>query len=145
MPAEAPPPADPSSHSADDQDPPPAPSPPLDAPIRNDTPLPGPVGPRRPVRFGLRLSFDRRDDDEDVARLVESTVSVNTSHPSYTRALATRAIGYHVAVAVAMALAPVAVEAADHHAFLTNFLAKWGGALATSPARRRAKKRRPRE
>lgn len=142
----APPPADTSSDAADEHEaPPPAANPPpLDDLIRNDTPLPGPVGLRRPVRFGLRLSFDRRDDDQDVARLVESTVSVNTAHPSYTRALTTRAMGYHVAVAVAMALAPVAVEAADHHAFLTNFLAKWGGALASSPARRRAKKRRPR-
>jgi len=139
------PPADGSSHADDGgAAPPPARQPPLDAPMRNDTPLPGPAGPRRAVRFGLRLSFDRRADDHDVARLVESTVSVNTSHPSYARALATRAIGYHVAVAVAMALAPVAVEAADHHAFLTHFLAKWGGAFATSPPRRRAKRRRPR-
>ena len=60
--------------------------PPLDAPVRNDMPLPGAGGRRRPVRFGLHLSFDRREDDQDVARLVESTVSVNTSHPSYMRA-----------------------------------------------------------
>lgn len=139
------PPTDPSSDAAGGRDAAqPAQHPSLDAPVRNDTPLPGARGPRRPVRFGLHLAFDRRDDDQDVARLVESTVSVNTSHPSYARALVTRAIGYHVAVAVAMALAPVAVEAADHHAFLTNFLAKWGAALASSPARRRAKRRRPR-
>ncbi len=139
------PPADASSDAADGSDvPQPAAHPPPEAPVRNDTPLPSNAGPGRPVRFGLHLSFDRRDADHDVSRLVESTVSVNTSHPSYARALATRALGYHVAVAVAMALAPVAVEAADHHAFLTNFLAKWGAALARSPARRRAKRRRPR-
>ncbi len=145
--ASASPPPDASSDAIDEDDGVPSdpPAPPLDPPIRNDTALPGQAGPRRPVRFGLRLSFDRRDDDADVARLVESTVSVNTAHPSYTRALATRAIGYHVAVAVAMALAPVAVEAADHHAFLTNFLAKWGDALAARPARRRVKKRRRKE
>jgi hypothetical protein len=72
---------------------------------------------------------------------VESIVSVNTAHPAYVRAAATRAVGYLVALSVAMALAPVAVEPIDQHAFLTNFLAKWGDALVTR-ARRRQKRRR---
>jgi len=36
-----------------------------------------------------------------------------------------------------MALAPLAVEPAKEHAFLTTFLAAWGGALERRGARRR--------
>jgi hypothetical protein len=106
---------------------------------------PGGVGRLRPRRFGLRISFERRPEDQEVARLVESTVAVNTAHPAYGRAVATRAVGYHVALSVALALAPVAVEAADQHAFLTSFLAGWGNVLMTSRgAHRRPKRRKPR-
>ena len=38
--------------------------------------------------------------------------------------------GYHTALAVALALASLAVEAAEEHAFITQFLAHWGGAPA---------------
>jgi len=36
-----------------------------------------------------------------------------------------------------MALAPLAVEPANEHAFLTTFLAAWGAALERRGARRR--------
>ena len=36
----------------------------------------------------------------------------------------------HVALSVALALAPLAVEAAGEHAFTTQFLAHWGGGPA---------------
>jgi hypothetical protein len=44
-----------------------------------------------------------------LSRLVESTVWVNDAHPAYRRAVASRSEGYHLAVA--LALAPLAVEA----------------------------------
>jgi hypothetical protein len=53
-------------------------------------------------------------------------VWVNTVHPAYTRATAARADAYHVALTVAMALAPLAVEPADAHEFVTAFLTRWG-------------------
>jgi hypothetical protein len=55
-------------------------------------------------------------------------VWVNEAHPAYRRAVASRSEGYHLAVAVALALAPLAVEPAKAHAFVTAFLAAWGGA-----------------
>jgi hypothetical protein len=58
--------------------------------------------------------------------LVESTVWVNAAHPAYARATAARADAYHVALTVAMALAPLAVEPADAHGFVTAFLTRWG-------------------
>jgi hypothetical protein len=60
--------------------------------------------------------------------LVESTVWVNRAHPAYQRAVATRSVGYHIALAVGLALAPLAVEPAQEHAFLTAFLSCWGEA-----------------
>jgi hypothetical protein len=41
----------------------------------------------------------------------------------------------HIALSVALALAPVAVEPADHHTFITSFLARWGSAMDAAPVR----------
>ena len=43
----------------------------------------------------------------------------------------------NVALAVAMALAPLAVDPAKEHAFVTVFLARWGEALERQKGRRR--------
>jgi hypothetical protein len=72
-----------------------------------------------------------------LARLVETTIWINEAHPAYRRAAASRSEGYHVALATAMALAPLAVDAAKEHAFLTAFLAAWGSAIERRGARRR--------
>ena len=99
-------------------------------------------GPRRPARYGLRIQFEERPDAPDLGRLVESTVWVNASHPAYLRAVASRAEGYHVALAVAMALAPLAVEPAGAQAFMTAFLAAWGDALGRDRRRRQSRRGR---
>jgi hypothetical protein len=92
---------------------------------------------RRPTRLGLTLQFENRPDDPSLGRLVDTTVFVNEAHPAYRRAAASRAEGYHLALTVAMALAPLAVEAAQGHAFVTAFLARWGEAIDGSPAHER--------
>jgi len=91
---------------------------------------------RRPARYGLSIQFEERPDDPELGRLVESTVWVNEAHPAYRRAAASRAEGYHVAVAVAMALAPLAVDPAKEHAFITAFLVRWGEAVERHGRRR---------
>jgi hypothetical protein len=88
---------------------------------------PGPRGPRRPARFGLRVGFESRPDDPELGVLRESTVWVNEAHPAYHRAAASRSEGYHVALTVAMTLARLAVDPQEAHAFVTTFLAAWGG------------------
>jgi hypothetical protein len=103
--------------------------------------LPAERGARRPARYGLGIRFESRPDDPELGRLVESTVWVNEAHPAYRRAVASRSEGYHIALASALALAPLAVEPAKEHAFVTAFLAAWGGALER---RRRAGSRSPR-
>jgi hypothetical protein len=94
-------------------------------------------GPRKPARYGLSIQFEPRPEDPELARLVETTVWINEAHPAYRRATASRSEGYHVALATAMALAPLAVEPAKEHGFLTTFLAAWGAALERRGARRR--------
>jgi hypothetical protein len=87
--------------------------------------LPG-TGPRRPARYGLTIQFESRPDDLALGRLVESTVWVNDAHPAYRRAAQSRSEAYHLALAVAMALAPLAVEPAQVHGFVTAFMVRWG-------------------
>jgi hypothetical protein len=100
------------------------------------------VGRRRPARYGLLVQFESRPDDSELARLVDNTVWINDAHPAYTRAIASRSLGYHTALAVALALAPLAVEPHEEHTFITQFLAHWGSAQATTrrTGRRRTKK-----
>jgi hypothetical protein len=100
------------------------------------------AGRRRAARYGLLVQFESRPDDLELARLVDSTVWINDAHPAYTRALASRSVGYHTALAVALALASLAVEPAEEHAFITQFLAHWGGAPAIG--RRSGRLRGPR-
>ena len=100
------------------------------------------LGRRRPARYGLLVQFESRPADSELGRLVDGTIWINDAHPAYARAIASRSLGYHTALAVALALAPLAVEARDEHAFITQFLAHWGSAPAANrgTGRRRAKK-----
>ncbi len=107
------------------------------APPSPEMAVPSTGAVRRPARYGLSIQFESRSDDSELARLVETTVWINEAHPAYRRAMASRSEGYHIALATAMALAPLAVEPAKEHAFLTTFLAAWGAALERRGARRR--------
>jgi hypothetical protein len=82
------------------------------------------AGRRQPARYGLLVQFESRPGGTELARLVDSTIWINDVHPAYVRALASRSLGYHTALALAL----LAVEAGDEHAFITQFLAHWGGA-----------------
>ncbi len=99
------------------------------------------IGRRRPARYGLLVQFESRPGDPELGRLVDSTIWINDAHPAYTRAVASRSLGYHTALAVALALAPLAVEARDEHTFITQLLAHWGSAHAANrvTGRRRTK------
>ena len=100
------------------------------------------VGRRRPARYGLQVQFESRPADSELGRLVDSTIWINDAHPAYARALASRSVGYHTALTVALALAPLAVEARDEHSFITQFLAHWGTQATKRVTRRRRPQRR---
>jgi hypothetical protein len=95
-------------------------------------------GGRRPARYGLLVQFESRPGEPELGRLVDSTIWINDAHPAYTRAAGSRSLGYHTALTVALALAPLAVDASQEHSFITQFLAQWGG----SPTGRRPPRRR---
>jgi hypothetical protein len=103
--------------------------------------LPGKSGARRPAHYSLHIQFEDRPDDPNLGRLVESTIWVNRAHPAYRRALASRSIGYHIALTVGMSLALLAAEPAQHSAFLLTFLVRWGQVLDKSATRNRASQR----
>jgi hypothetical protein len=100
-------------------------------------------GTARAQRYGLSLQFEARPGDPEMGRLIENTVWINTDHAAYQRAEATRSTGYHIAVAVALALAPLATGGAGVQQFVTAFLAQWGesvrGEKKGQAARRRGK------
>ena len=99
-------------------------------------------GRRRPARYGLLVQFESRPGDAELGRLVDSTIWINNAHPAYRRAIASRSVGYHIALTVALALAPLASEGMSEHAFITRFLSHWGGAAASTSARGRRRKAR---
>lgn len=92
----------------------------------------------KPLRLGLGVQFEERPGDDELGRLVESTVFINRAHPAYQRAAASRAEGYHIALTVALALAPLTVEPQAEHGFITQFMARWGEAVA-KPAKGKRK------
>ena len=94
-------------------------------------------GRKRPARYGLRLQFESRPGEAGLSRLAESTVWVNDAHTAYRRAVASPSEGYHLALAVALALAPLAVEAAQAQVFVERFLSRWGEAGVGKTGRRR--------
>ena len=118
-------------------------------PATSDAPIAGTgpdgantTGPRsgRGQRYGLSVQFEARPGDPELARLIENTVWINTDHAAYQRAESTRSTGYHIAVAVALALAPLATGEAGVQKFVTAFLAQWGEAVrVTTKGRGRAK------
>jgi hypothetical protein len=101
--------------------------------------VPGGKARSRPGRYGLTIRFEFQEGDPDLGRLVESTVVINDAHPAYRRAVASRSEGYHIALAVALALARLAVPPAEAHEFVTAFLVRWGEAL--DGARRKSRRR----
>ena len=114
------------------------PSPPPESePLAGEPALLKPRGERKPLRLGLAVQFEERRGDPELGRLVESTIFVNRAHPAYARAAASRSEGYHIALSVALALAPLAVEPSGEHAFITAFLSRWGEAVSGASPRRR--------
>jgi hypothetical protein len=88
------------------------------------------------------VQFESRPGDPELGRLVDSTIWINDAHPACTRAVASRSLGYHTALAVALALAPLAVEPNQEHAFITQFLSQWGSAETGKRAARQRRRAR---
>jgi len=82
-------------------------------------------GGRRPGG-GLSVEYEDRPDREEPAWLADGIVRVNRAHPAFTRAVAEKAEGYHLAFAAAWAIARHLDAAADPGIFVNRFMRKWG-------------------
>jgi hypothetical protein len=89
---------------------------------------PGKGRRKKPATLSIQIRFENLEGNDTLARLIESTVWVNDAHPAYRRAAASRAEAYHIALSVAAALAPLAVEPERAQTFISAFLARWGEA-----------------
>jgi hypothetical protein len=112
--------------------PPPAGSGSVREPLPGEAHMPGRARRKKRTRLSLEIRFETRPGDESLGRLIESTVWVNDAHPAYRRAVASRAEGYHLALSVASALAPLTVEPAQTQNFVNVFLARWGEAAVAN-------------
>jgi hypothetical protein len=133
---------DPTSHSDDPRGEPAQSEAPGDAesassPSRggsSEAALPGRSRSKKRTRLSLEVRFESRPGDDRLGRLIETTVWVNDAHPAYRRAVASRAEGYHLALTVAAALAPLTVEPARGQDFVNAFLARWGESAGATEA-----------
>lgn len=83
---------------------------------------------------GLTLSLeDFTDAPDSLGRMLEDTVSVNTLHPAWKKALATKQEEYHILVVVGLVLAEFVAPEKRPTDFLARFLASWS-ALDTDTA-----------
>ncbi len=98
---------------------------------------------RRPrAKLSLEIRFETRAEAAAaLGRLIESTVWVNDAHPAYKRAVASRSEGYHIALAVALAIAPLAAESTSVEDFVSAFLAHWGEAALKGQPKARPRTR----
>jgi hypothetical protein len=110
------------------------------APPAAELPAAASQGSRRPARYGLVIHYEARPEDASLARLVDTVVWVNEAHPAYARAVASRSEGYHLALCVAMVLAPLVTESGGFPGFVTEFLRRWGKALRSAPGSRPRRK-----
>jgi hypothetical protein len=98
---------------------------------------------KRSAHFSLTILEEECPGDPEMARLLETTVRVNILHPAFRRAETTRSLGYHRALCVAMALAPLAVEPAQARDFVSAFLGHWGNVVERPSRRTRRPRTRP--
>lgn len=75
---------------------------------------------------GLLLALaDLSDAPGALGRMVEDTLSINTLHPAWEKALATKQEEYHILVVVGLVLAEFVAPEKDALDFLAKFLASW--------------------
>ena len=75
---------------------------------------------------GLTLALEDLSDARDtLGRMIEGTVSVNTLHPAWKKALETKQEEYHILVVVGLVLADFVAPEKHPLEFLAKFLSSW--------------------
>lgn len=85
-------------------------------------------------KAGLTLVLEDLSDAEDLlGRMIEDTVSVNTLHPAWKKALETKQEEYHIMVVVGLVLADFVAPEKRPLEFLAKFLSSWSAVGADNP------------
>ena len=83
---------------------------------------------------GLTLALEDLSDARDtLGRMIEGTVSVNTLHPAWKKALETKQEEYHILVVVGLVLADFVAPEKHPLEFLAKFLSSWSTVGYDSP------------
>jgi len=83
---------------------------------------------------GLTLALEDLSDARDtLGRMIEGTVSVNTLHPAWKKALETKQEEYHILVVVGLVLADFVAPEKHPLEFLAKFLSSWSTVGSDSP------------
>ena len=83
---------------------------------------------------GLTLALEDLSNARDtLGRMIEGTVSVNTLHPAWKKALETKQEEYHILVVVGLVLADFVAPEKHPLEFLAKFLSSWSTVGSNSP------------
>lgn len=74
----------------------------------------------------LSIGFEKREQGDGMARMMESKIWINSSHPAYQRVKKTKQEPYHIVFCVALALSDFLEDNSSPHKFIDDFLASWG-------------------
>lgn len=89
---------------------------------------------------GLSLALENLTDAPDsLGRIVEDTVSINTLHPAWKKALETKQEEYHILVVVGLVLADFVAPEKHPLEFLAKFLSSWSAVGTEKPESSQAK------
>lgn len=91
---------------------------------RGKTEVKGEKGGEKKRGPKLIISFEERKEDS-LARMVENTILINTSHPAYLKSKKENFEEYHILFCVAWVLSGFLEEGKSPQKFINNFLASW--------------------
>jgi hypothetical protein len=74
----------------------------------------------------LAIGYEAGTKKEPIARMIESRILINTSHPAYLKAQKQRLESYHNIFCVGWALSHYLEDDRSPQAFINDFLASWG-------------------
>lgn len=74
----------------------------------------------------LAIGFEKNSSPSELARIIKSTILVNTSHPAYLRSKEENSEEYHLLLSVAWVLSKYLEESHSPQDFIGQFLATWG-------------------
>ncbi|MFH1968280.1 MAG: ATP-binding protein [bacterium] len=74
----------------------------------------------------LLIGFENRKEKDPLARMIESKIWINSSHPSYAKAKQEKLEQYHILFCTALTLSSFLQNQHSSHKFINEFMSAWG-------------------